>query len=145
MKAKMIWTIGHSTRSIDEFIEALASQSIQVVVDVRSFPSSRRFPHFNKRELSNSLESASIEYLHLPELGGRRRARKDSHNTAWQNESFRGYADYMETKGFREGIERLLSGARTKRVAIMCAEAVWWRCHRSMISDYLKAKGVEVN
>ena len=144
MKSKTIWTVGHSTRSIDEFIEGLASQSIEAVVDVRSFPGSRRYPQFNKRELSNSLESVGIEYLSLPELGGRRRARKDSHNTAWRNEAFRGYADYMETEDFRSGIERLLNVARARHVAIMCAEAVWWRCHRSMISDYLKARGVEV-
>lgn len=144
MKSKTIWTIGHSTRSMEGFIEALASQSIEVVVDVRSFPGSRRYPQFNKGELSNSLESIGIEYVHMPELGGRRRARKDSHNTAWRNEAFRGYADYMETEDFRSGIERLLIAARTKRAAMVCAEAVWWRCHRSMISDYLKSKGVEV-
>jgi uncharacterized protein (DUF488 family) len=144
MKAKTIWTIGHSTRSIDEFIEALASQDITALVDVRSFPGSRRYPHFNKSKLSESLAAVGIEYLHMPELGGRRRAREDSHNTAWRNEAFRGYADHMETEDFRSGIERLLALAKAKRVAIMCAEALWWRCHRSMISDYLKAQNVEV-
>lgn len=139
-----IWTIGHSTRSIDEFIEALASQEIKTLVDVRSFPGSKKFPHFNQQALSKSLAAAGIDYLHLLELGGRRRTRKDSPNTAWRNSAFRGYADYMETDAFREGIERLLAVAETGRTAIMCAEAVWWRCHRSMISDCLKSKGVTV-
>lgn len=139
-----VWTIGHSTRSIDDFIEALASQEIKTLVDVRSFPSSRKFPHFNQQALSGSLADVGIEYLHMPELGGRRRTRKDSTNTAWRNAAFRGYADYMETDAFREGIERLLEVAENGRTAIMCAEAVWWRCHRSMISDYLKSKGVTV-
>jgi uncharacterized protein (DUF488 family) len=139
-----VWTIGHSTRSIDDFIEALASQKIEMLVDVRSFPSSKKFPHFNQQALSESLAEVEIEYLHMPELGGRRRARKDSPNIAWRNSAFRGYADYMETDLFREGIEKLLAAAETGRTAIMCAEAVWWRCHRSMISDYLKSKGVTV-
>jgi len=139
-----IWTIGHSTRSIEDFIEALAPENITTLVDVRSFPNSRRFPHFNQRELSDSLAAVDIGYLHLAELGGRRRARKDSHNTAWRNAGFRGYADYMETNAFRAGIERLLDLARVGRTAIMCAEAVWWRCHRSLISDYLKSKGLMV-
>lgn len=139
-----VWTIGHSTRSIDDFIEALASEDITALIDVRSFPSSKRLPHFNQRELSDALSGAGIEYVHIPELGGRRTARKDSHNTAWQNPGFRGYADYMETDAFRAGIERLLEAARVRRTAIMCAEAVWWRCHRSLISDYLKAKSVVV-
>ena len=139
-----VWTIGHSTRTIDEFIEALASQEITTLVDVRSFASSKKFPHFNQSALSGSLATAGIEYIHVRQLGGRRRARKDSHNTAWQNAGFRGYADYMETEAFREGIERLLDLARTDRTAIMCAEAVWWRCHRSLIADYLKSKGVVV-
>jgi uncharacterized protein (DUF488 family) len=139
-----VWTAGHSTRSIDDFIKAIASQRIKTLGDVRSFPSSKRFPHFNQSALSESLAASGIEYLHLPELGGRRRARKDSRNTAWQNAGFRGYADYMETDAFREGIERLLALAETGRTAIMCSEAVWWRCHRSMISDYLKSNGVIV-
>jgi uncharacterized protein (DUF488 family) len=139
-----IWTIGHSTRSIEEFIEALKSFDIKLLVDVRSFPGSRRYPHFNKDALKNSLADAAIEYLHLPELGGRRRARPDSQNVAWRNEAFRGYADYMETDDFQKGISRLLETARKQRTAIMCSEAVWWRCHRSLISDWLKAKGHEV-
>jgi len=115
-----------------------------MLVDVRSFPSSKRLPQFNQRELSEALAAAGIQYLHLRELGGRRPARKDSHNTAWQNPGFRGYADYMETEPFSAGVDRLLEVARAQRTVIMCAEALWWRCHRSLISDYLKAKGTVV-
>src|SRR5438128_840736 len=143
-KQLKLWTIGHSTRSIDEFIEALKSFEIQTVADVRSFPGSRRYPQFNKENLRASLAEKGIEYVHFPDLGGRRRAKPDSLNMAWQSKTFRGYADYMETEGFQEGIARLLEAAREGRTAIMCAEAVWWRCHRSLISDYLKANGVEV-
>ena len=144
MDSAKLWTIGHSTRSIEELIDALSSFEIQIVVDVRSFPGSRRYPHFNRDKLAASLTEAGIEYLHFPELGGRRRARADSRNLVWRNESFRGYADYMETPDFQKGIARLLDLAGTHRTAIMCSEAVWWRCHRSLISDYLKVKGVEV-
>jgi len=139
-----VWTIGHSTRSFEEFLASLASQEIKTLVDVRSFPGSKKFPHFNREALAESLASFGIEYLHMPELGGRRRARKDSPNTAWRNSAFRGYADYMETGSFRDGINSLLDIAESSRAAIMCAEAVWWRCHRSLISDYLKSKGVRV-
>jgi uncharacterized protein (DUF488 family) len=139
-----IWTIGHSTRAIDVFIEALTSFEIKLLTDVRAFPGSRRYPQFNKDRLEQSLAEVGIEYVHVPELGGRRRARPDSRNVAWRNASFRGYADYMETEDFRKGIERLLQIAHTHRTVIMCAEAVWWRCHRSLISDYLKAKGTRV-
>ena len=139
-----IWTVGHSTRSLEEFIAILDAFAIAVLADVRSFPGSRRYPHFNREALSVQLAQAGIDYIHLPELGGRRRARPDSENVAWRNASFRGYADYMETPDFRNGIDRLLEIASERRTAIMCSEAVWWRCHRSMISDYLKAKGVDV-
>jgi uncharacterized protein (DUF488 family) len=139
-----IWTVGHSTRSLEEFVEALDSFEIKVLADVRSFPGSRRYPHFNREQLKASLAAAGLEYQHFPELGGRRRVQPDSLNMAWRNESFRGYADYMETDDFRAGIARLFDIARGRRTAIMCAEAVWWRCHRSLISDYLKAKGAEV-
>jgi uncharacterized protein (DUF488 family) len=142
--AHMLWTVGHSTHSIEELIGALKSFQITLLADVRSFPSSRRYPHFNKERLRESVATVGIDYVHVSELGGRRRARADSHNLAWRNESFRGYADYMETEDFRNGIKRLLDFAGARRTAIMCAEAVWWRCHRSLISDYLKAKGVEV-
>lgn len=139
-----VWTIGHSTLAVEEFIRALAAFEIQRLVDVRSFPGSRRYPHFNKENLRSSLTATEIEYIHLPELGGRRRARPDSINMSWRNESFRGYADYMETPGFELGIVKLLEIAAEGRTAIMCAEALWWRCHRSLISDYLKVKGIEV-
>ena len=139
-----LWTIGHSTRSIEKFIEALKSFEIQVLADVRSFPGSRRYSQFNKAQLATSLADDGIAYLHFPELGGRRRVRPDSNNMAWRNESFRAYADYMERDGFLEGIVRLIEIARTRRTAIMCAEAVWWRCHRGLIADYLKVKGIEV-
>src|SRR5256714_12458184 len=139
-----LWTIGHSTLSIEDFINKLESFEIQLLADVRSFPGSHRYPHFNQEKLDVSLAGADIRYEHFSELGGRRRARPGSLNIAWRNESFRGYADYMETNEFREGIDRLLEIATKHRTAIMCSEAVWWRCHRSLISDYLKVKGVEV-
>ena len=139
-----IWTVGHSTLSIEDFIGRLKSFEINLLADVRSFPGSRRYPHFNRENLSSALADAGIRYEHFRELGGRRRPRRDSVNVAWRNESFRGYADYMETPEFRAGIQRLLELAKQQRVAIMCSEAVWWRCHRSMISDYLKVKGVNV-
>ena len=142
--ARRVWTVGHSTHSIEELIGALKSFQITLLADVRSFPGSRRYPHFNKESIKASLAAVGIDYIHLLELGGRRRARLGSHNLAWRNESFRGYADYMETEDFRKGIARLLDVADSRRTAIMCAEAVWWRCHRGLISDFLKAKGVEV-
>ncbi len=139
-----LWTIGHSTRSAEEFNQILAAHKVKALVDVRSFPGSRRYPQFNKQQLANSVQASGIAYFHLPELGGRRQTRKDSKNTAWKNQSFRGYADHMETAEFQRGIELLMKIAGEKRVAIMCAEALWWRCHRSLISDFLKARGVEV-
>ena len=144
MKALTLWTVGHSNRSIEQFLELLASQQIQLLADVRRFPGSRRLPHFNQENLSESLANAGIEYAHFPELGGRRKARTDSPNTAWRNEAFRGYADFMMTEEFGAGIDRLLHRAREKRTAIMCAEALWWQCHRSLIADYLKAAGHNV-
>ena len=139
-----IWTVGHSTRSIEEFNQILTNHQIKTVVDVRTFPGSRRHPQFNKSELAESLEAIGIRYEHQPKLGGRRKARPDSKNTAWNNEGFRGYADHMETAEFQQGIEELLELAQKQSTAVMCAEAVWWRCHRSLISDYLKAAGVKV-
>ena len=140
-----IWTIGHSTRKIDAFISLLEQNGIKLLDDVRSWPGSKRYPQFNREALAKSLADAGIRYEHLPELGGRRKPKPDSHNTAWRNASFRGYADYMETEEFRKGVERLPALAREAGpAAIMCAEAVWWRCHRSLISDYLKARGIEV-
>jgi uncharacterized protein (DUF488 family) len=143
MKAR-VWTVGHSTRSADEFNQILNAHQIGALVDVRSFPGSRRYPHFNKPELAKALEDNAIQYVHNPQLGGRRRPTPNSKNTAWKNPSFRAYADHMDSEEFQEGIEALLELARGKRTAIMCAEALWWRCHRSMISDYLKADGIEV-
>jgi uncharacterized protein (DUF488 family) len=140
-----IWTIGHSSRTIEEFIGALQANEIKLVADVRLLPGSKRYPQFNKEELAKSLNEQGIEYEHFPQLGGRRKARKDSRNTAWRNESFRGYADHLETAEFASAIARLREMAvRNGATAIMCAEVVWWRCHRSLISDYLKAAGVEV-
>ncbi|HEV3244366.1 MAG TPA: DUF488 domain-containing protein [Chthoniobacterales bacterium] len=140
-----IWTIGHSTRKIDIFLSLLEENGIKLVADVRMFPGSKRYPQFGREALANSLGEAGIRYEHFPELGGRRKVKPDSKNTAWRNESFRGYADYMETEDFRNGIARLIDlTEESGPTAIMCAEAVWWRCHRSLISDYLKAREVEV-
>ena len=140
-----IWTIGHSTRKIDIFLSLLGENGIKAVADVRMFPGSKRYPQFGRDALAKSLGEHGIRYEHFPELGGRRKGNPDSKNTAWRNESFRGYADYMETENFRKGITRLVDlGGKSGPTTIMCAEAVWWRCHRSLISDYLKAKGVIV-
>ena len=140
-----LWTIGHSTRSIEDFIAALEANAIKLLVDVRSLPGSKRYPQFDKEALDDSLGKAGIRYEHFPELGGLRKPKKDSRNTAWRNASFRGYADYMETEEFRKGVDRLVDLAgKVGPAGIMCAEAVWWRCHRALISDFLKARGVEV-
>src|SRR5882672_2793718 len=143
-RPQTIWTIGHSTLTLEAFIGILRADRIEAVADVRMMPGSRRYPHFNRETLAGALGKVSIGYTHIPELGGRRRPRPDSRNTAWRNEAFRGYADYMESEAFVEGIECLIKFARDKRVAVMCAEAVWWRCHRSLIADYLKAHGHKV-
>jgi len=140
-----IWTIGHSTRAIDEFISLLEENEIRMLADVRAWPGSKRYPHFNKDALAESLTAHGIRYEHFPELGGKRKSKAESRNTAWRNASFRGYADYMETEQFQKAIERLLDvAAGAGPTAIMCAEAVWWRCHRSLVADYLKVRGVEV-
>lgn len=141
---KKLWTIGHSTHSFDEFMAMLQSFNIELLVDIRSFPGSRKFPQFNKENLEKSIPEHNIEYTHLLKLGGRRKMKPDSDNTIWHNASFRGYADYMETAEFKEGLETLKELAVQKRTAIMCSEAVWWRCHRSMVSDALKAQGWKV-
>jgi uncharacterized protein (DUF488 family) len=143
--ATEIWTVGHSTHSILEFAAILQAHHIAALADVRRFPGSRKFPQFNQEEFSKYLERDGIEYAHFPELGGRRRARPDSPNTIWRNESFRGYADYMMTESFQLGIQRLLELVERKRTAIMCAEALWWQCHRSLISDFLKIHGCTVH
>ena len=139
-----VWTVGHSTRSGEEFAQILLAHEVQVLVDVRSFPGSRRYPQFNRVTLAESLGEVGIEYKHEPRLGGRRKPRADSHNTAWKNASFRAYADHMESEEFRKGVKDLLELAEKSRTAVMCAEALWWRCHRRLISDYLKSEGHSV-
>ena len=140
-----IWTIGHSTRTLDVFISLLQEHGIKLLADVRSLPGSKRYPQFNKEALASSLGKSGIRYEHFPELGGRRKTKRDSKNTAWRNASFRGYADYMETDDFHQGIKRFLDlAANAGPAAIMCAEAVWWRCHRALVADHLKAHGIEV-
>lgn len=139
-----LWTIGHSTRPIDGFIALLTENDIAAVADVRRFPGSRRHPQFGREALGASLQDVRVGYEHFPELGGRRPARSDSPNGAWRNDAFRGYADYMMTTEFREGIARLLLLAGRGRTAVMCAEALWWQCHRGLIADHLKAAGHEV-
>jgi uncharacterized protein (DUF488 family) len=139
-----LWTIGHSTLTSDAFIGILRAHQIQAVADVRLLPGSRRFPHFNRERLESSLQEVGIHYVHFPELGGRRKPRPDSPHVAWRNEAFRGYADHMDTAEFHRGMDALMRLAVEKRTAIMCAEAVWWQCHRSLIADWLKARGVEV-
>lgn len=140
-KSFILYTIGHSTRDIDSFIELLLQNKIAVLVDVRRFPGSRKFPHFNKERLAQSLKDNEIEYLHCDALGGRRRPKENSNNLIWRNKSFQAYADYMETEDFKNAITKMTSIAEHKTTVIMCSEAVWWRCHRALISDYLKVNG----
>ena len=144
MNQKAVWTIGHSTRTLEVFVEMLHSFQIKAVVDIRSYPGSRRYPHFNKEALEVFLPPDNLLYFHIKNLGGRRKANTDSKNTAWHHPAFRGYADYMETGLFREGIEQLEKIAMQQLTAYKCSEALWWRCHRSMVSDYLKVQGWKV-
>jgi uncharacterized protein (DUF488 family) len=137
-------TIGHSTHPMEKFIEILRAHGVECVVDIRTVPRSRRNPQFEQQSLSASLPASGIDYVHMPGLGGLRRARKDSINTAWQNASFRGYADYMQTPEFSFALARLMELAEPRRVAIMCAESVPWRCHRSLVADALTARGAAV-
>lgn len=138
MASKTIFTIGHSTHTTREFIQILKSFGIEMLIDVRHYPGSRHCPQFGKARLKRNLERNNIDYLHIEELGGRRRVDKNSElNAAWRNAAFRGYADYMQTKEFKRALKDLMVFAKTKRVVIMCAEAVPWRCHRSMIGDAL--------
>lgn len=139
-----IFTIGHSTRSVQEFIELLQHYGINHVVDIRTIPRSRHNPQFNEKELEKSLKHYKISYTHMKDLGGLRHTTKDSVNTAWRNASFRGYADYMQTDSFKKGIEQLLDYAAHGHIVIMCAEAVPWRCHRSLIGDALVIRGITV-
>ena len=137
MKRPPIFTVGHSTRSIDEFVELLRAHGVKGIVDVRSIPRSRHNPQFNTDVLEHSLQQEHMSYKHIKELGGLRHARKDSLNLGWRNASFRGFADYMATQEFSEGLEALAKIANARETAIMCAEAVPWRCHRSLIADAL--------
>jgi uncharacterized protein (DUF488 family) len=139
-----VYTIGHSTRSLEDFIALLGREDIRALVDVRAFPMSRRHPQFNQDALAVTLAARDIAYSHAPALGGRRRPRPDSPNGAWRNESFRAYADHMGTAPFREAIADLIATAQQVRTTVMCAEAVPWKCHRSLIADALVARGCEV-
>ena len=143
-KPLTVLTIGHSNRTWKEFLALLRAHHVARVIDVRSIPRSRHNPQFEQKTLRRKLRTAKIGYVHLRKLGGRRHARKDSVNMGWRNASFRGYADYMQTAEFETGLERLIKLARGKRSAIMCAEAVPWRCHRSLIGDALTIPGIRV-
>ena len=144
MPLPAILTIGHSVHPIQEFIAMLEAHGIRQLVDIRTIPKSRRNPQFSQDALAAALEQRNIRYLHLPELGGLRHPRKDSHNTAWKNASFRGYADYMQTPEFDQAVRKLIQLASDSCTVVMCAEAVPWRCHRSLVADALAARGVPV-
>ena len=141
IRKNIIYTIGHSTNSIDKFLEILTSFNIKILVDIRRFPGSKKYPWFNREPLEAALKEKDIQYIHLEALGGRRKVLPDSKNDKWHNSSFRGYADYMETPAFETAVTQLENIAIKQPTVYMCAEAVWWRCHRAMVSDYLKAKG----
>ena len=138
---KTIWTIGHSTHTFEEFLAWLNAFHIEFIADIRAYPGSRKFPQFNKDTLAMSLGQNNIQYFHLGGLGGRKKPDPLSNNTAWRHAAFRGYADYMETSLFREAMQTLTEFALKKRTAFMCSEAVWWRCHRSLVADHLKHNG----
>jgi len=140
----VVFTIGHSTHPIEVFVELLRRHGVRIVVDVRSMPRSRRHPQFNADALAAALAAASIEYRHLPSLGGLRRPRPDSLHTAWTLPAFRGYADHMDTAEFEEELQSLLSCAEGYPTAVMCAEALWWQCHRRLLADALLVRGVIV-
>lgn len=140
----MVYTIGHSTRPLDDFIAILKNYAINLLVDIRTIPRSRRNPQYEQAALSKALRDQGIAYLHMRALGGLRHARKDSPNTAWKNDSFRGYADYMQTDEFAAAIDELVTLSKERTTVIMCAEAVPWRCHRSLVGDALLARGIEV-
>ena len=136
--AVTIWTIGHSTRSLEGFLELLSANRIEAVADVRRYPGSRRWPHFAREPLGIALENRGLLYMWFPELGGRRTPSPDSRNTAWRSAAFRGYADYMATEAFASGLDRLVTLASGLRTAVLCAESLWWRCHRALIADVLR-------
>lgn len=142
--AAVVFTIGHSTRTLQEFIELLKAHGVTTLIDVRTIPRSRRNPQFNRETLPHALEAEGIGYAHVAGLGGFRRAGPDSPNQGWRNASFRGYADYMQTGEFAENLAGLIERAASQRVALMCAEAVPWRCHRSLIADALLVHGIRV-
>ena len=144
MASLVVFTIGHSTRPIAAFISLLKAHGVQRVIDVRTIPRSRHNPQFSRDRLSPALHNSRIHYRHLPGLGGLRHSRPSSTNTAWRNASFRGYADYMQTSEFADSLDRCIALAKHERVVLMCAEAVPWRCHRSLIADALLVRGVEV-
>jgi uncharacterized protein (DUF488 family) len=139
-----VYTIGHSTLAIEDFIARLKGHGITLLVDVRKMPGSRRHPQFGRDALAHELSKAGIRYVHAPELGGFRKARPDSPNTGWRNASFRGYADYMMTAEFEDAVAPIVARAATERQALMCAESVPWRCHRSLLADALTVRGVRV-
>lgn len=141
---RTIWTVGHSNRDVDEFVQLLRENRIEALADVRRFPGSRHNPQFHTEALAATLRAAGIEYAHYPALGGRRRPRPDSPNGVWRNLAFRGYADHMATSEFRSALASLETLAIAKRCAVMCAELLWWRCHRSMIADDLELHGWRV-
>ena len=140
----MVYTIGHSTRPADEFIRILRAFDIELLADIRTVPRSRKNPQYDRESLSGLLANHNIDYVHVKELGGLRHAKKDSINSAWENASFRGYADYMQTDEFVRAVNELVVRAAERTTAIMCAEAVPWRCHRSLVGDALLVRGVEV-
>lgn len=140
----LVFTLGHSTRKLSELIKILEAYGIREVVDIRTIPRSRTNPQFNEKRLAAGLKKHHMLYKHMKGLGGLRRPSKDSINTYWRNASFRGFADYMQTKDFRKNIDVLTKMARSKRIVLMCAEAVPWRCHRSLIADALTVKGIKV-
>jgi uncharacterized protein (DUF488 family) len=140
MVSETLWTVGHSTRPINEFITLLRAHDIQRLIDVRTIPRSRHNPQFNAEVLAKSLKKANMTYIHMPRLGGLRKPKKDSQNTGWKNASFRGYADHMQTGEFWTALDELTAHSTEMKTAIMCAEAVPWRCHRSLIADALLLK-----
>jgi len=139
-----IWTVGHSNRPLEGFVEILRAHGIERVLDVRRFPASRKWPHFNAQALSEGLAAAGIDYVGIPELGGRRKPRADSPHVAWRTDAFRGYADYMDTEEFGREVSRATSFASERQSALMCAESLPWRCHRSVLADAFLARGWEV-
>ena len=145
MPGPRLWTIGHSTRTADEFVGLLVANGISAIADVRTIPRSKRHPHFGREALQGRLGAEGIDYRHFAALGGLRKPASDSANSGWRNASFRGYADYMQSSAFSEAVDQLVEFGDRATVAVMCAEAVWWRCHRMLVSDALVARNVDVH